>query len=645
MGSITYEDIVSYRNTIDTYRANYNLLIDNYKTNVGTIKSNISNISFTEWEDDIATDFSDYKDLLNNGIIGKLSSSIGTEGSLRKLIELVNSLYDQCDAYIKNIGLIKEKESSFTLDSTGGFSSSDDSFSESLSEINRTLSGDRDTISNTLTELQSLKFDSIVDFNTSYVRINSLADYQITSSTPEPVIINQYDLVLVTIEVVTDEEYDSYRDTYQETLNRIQEYSNGQIYIREVSERTQDSYDYSNINLRYYTNPWDFLRGLCELYDEDINDYIDANGNITRAGYERIIDYNIGRFGQDSRLDDIIFVDPDEIYKQDFIASGALPVDALSMYDRFTTVRCYETIEEFEADLLDGNDEQVINMFIASIPKGGRNTYNTMLSLGVVGNQGQMPTKEMYYLGTDSKGRSYFSESLDKNAKAYRTQIPGVATTAQTYLNSSEAYTMPGYAEARIGFVIMGGNTNDMTVGNVLEKWGGTYANGFYVDDTNFNNSIVFDDPSIAPTIVERGTSQYDYANAYHVKNIDYNECIPLSDILSSSDKFNTSEHPDIILNPGDKITSTYNIRLGDWEWFFGWDTYTIGDDENTYVLTWDPDREAYYVVDGSGTYYTANHNMGEGTEGGRGRSYIRLDKLKDSDTKFYINGKVVKVK
>ncbi len=246
--------------------------------------------------------------------------------------------------------------------------------------------------------------------------------------------------------------------------------------------------------------------------------------------------------------------------------------------------------------------------------------------------------KPMYYLGTDSKGRSYFSESLDNDAIAYRGVIPGQADTAQTYLNDTETLAQPGFVEARIGFVLFGGNTGDMTVGNVLEKtWNGEYINGAYTGDADFNNSLVFEDGDIDLEIVERGSSQYDADRAYHCIIVDNLSCVSLSEIYDTEKPADLSEHPPIVLKPGEKIVTKYNGTFLLWEvdWGILKESWTIGKEDAYTYLVWNEDKQAYYVVNADGGYYTADHVVGG--NGRIGYAYVYESDLMSSETNVTI--------
>ena len=176
-------------------------------------------------------------------------------------------------------------------------------------------------------------------------------------------------------------------------------------------------------------------------------------------------------------------------------------------------------------------------------------------------------------------------------------------------------------------FVLTGGNTGTLTKGNVLSKILGSYANAQYVGDSNFNNSIVFEDGSIAPEIVERGDSSYDAANAYHVINLDNNPTVSLSSILKSDTAISETYHPDILLKPGEKIDTSYG-----W-WLFSTDC-SIGSDSESVLLHYDEDQKKYYVVSETGGYYTAQRNEASDY----GYRMITIDKLNNKNTKYHTN-------
>jgi len=229
--------------------------------------------------------------------------------------------------------------------------------------------------------------------------------------------------------------------------------------------------------------------------------------------------------------------------------------------------------------------------------------------------------KDMYYLGTDYKGRSYFSETLNNDAPAYYSVWPEALNQKQADIveHMAEPYMMDGY----ISYVIFGGNTGNLTKGNVLEKWGNSYANGAAVGDSNFNESIVFEDSEYVPAIVERGGSSYNPDMAYHVIDAAYvseNDSVPLSSVVDSSGNWiDNGKHPNILLKPGEKIYSHYG-----WILIFGHDE-KIGSDDSETLLIWDESQRAYYVYKNMGYYTSQNYSHGEGYD------YITEEKLREA--------------
>ena len=427
MGNLTYDDIVKYKNSIDNNKDNFNIIMNNYISNVNSIDSNIKEINFDNWKDPVSDVFDDYIDYLNTGVVNKLNNSISNTGSLRKLKELVQSLYDQCSKYISNFEGVKTKYGDMNFDSSNKLSyvNEENADLDLLVNLNRDFSSQRDIINNTLNELRSLKFDTIVDFSTSYATLPDIYDYKVKGA--EPVVINQFDIVKV---------------------------------------------------------------------------YIEGRGYV-----------------------------------------------------------------------------------------------------------------DMYYLGTDYLGRSYFSETLDDDAIAYRAVVPGMGSTAQSWLTDADTLSMPGGVDAVFAFVIFGGNTGDMTKGDVLRKIGSSYANGQYVGSNKFNESISFENPSIAPEIVARSQHTTDTSRTYYAVDFDNLETVSLEEAIRRG--FNSDEHPNITLEPGQKIISSYQVF-----WFI-YDHNTIGSDSKSVTLIWNEEKQAYYVLGENGYSTFVDYE---------GIYYITLDKLKDSE-------------
>ncbi len=134
---------------------------------------------------------------------------------------------------------------------------------------------------------------------------------------------------------------------FYDTLRRFNERSNGQFYVSEIDGVVRDE------PLIVCRTPMDYLKELCKWCNVDIGDFVDSNNNITKTGYEFMLERNIGRVCQDTRIDSIIFEDPSGQYLSEF--NNALGQDVSDMYDRFTTVRCFDTIEDFSNALASDN--------------------------------------------------------------------------------------------------------------------------------------------------------------------------------------------------------------------------------------------------------------------------------------------------
>ncbi len=466
MNSLTNNEIKELKTLLENHKENLSVVFSSYKQNIKTINTNLDSISFSDWEDDVATSFNEYINGLKNGVVANLNSSIGEAGSLRKLQELFEDLELACGDYTKYIDQCSEADpfignspdgiglsrTEHVITSTNSTTPSEEETLD-VAKCNEELSIIRESISSMLSQIQALRFDSEVSFDGRYVpRELSLTDNEKTNVVSEPVIINQFDKVKVALQI-------------------------------------EDSSEAS--------------------------------------------------------------------------------------------------------------------------------------------------VKEMYYLGTDSQGRSYFSESLDDSAIAYVAVWPSALSTTDADINhwaddyADNPILASSMAESRALFVLTGGNTGTLTKGNVLSKMFGAYANAQYVGDSNFNNSIVFEDGAIAPEIVERGDNSYDAANAYHVIDVDSHPTVSLSSVLQSDTALSETYHPDILLQPGERIDTSYG-----W-WLFSTDC-TIGSDSESVLLHYDEDQKKYYVVSETGGYYTAQRNEASDY----GYRMITIDKLNNKNTKYITNEK-----
>ncbi len=410
MEELTKAQIESYLRSIETYKADFKEVLNNYRNNVTKINSGLDEITFKNWSDDIATSLSTHKTSLKNGLVGKMNDSIAEYGSLKKLEVLFEQLETACNKYLNNFADSTVDESALGANSPG----------------KRQMA----IIIDLLDQISKLRFDSDVTFE------------EIPSIEPQTVVINQFDVVKV---------------------------------------------------------------------------------------------------------------------------------------------------------MMDGT------------------------------------VRNMYYLGTNYEGKSYFSETLDDNATAYVAVWPsGLGETdadinhwADKYKDNPLVYQ--SMIESQALFAITGGNTGTLTKGNVLKKIFGAYANGQYVGDANFNNSIIFENSYYAPEVVQRGSNSFDASNAYHVVNLENSNYVSLATVLQSGSGFTSDYHPDVLLKPGERIDTKYG-----W-WIFGTDCY-IGSNTESVLLRWDDETNNYYAVKGNG-YYTASRN--DAVDYGFRR--ISIDQLNNSDTRFTV--------
>ena len=620
------EDIREIKTLLDNNEESFNLVLKNYTDNVTNIHTDINAISFTNWTGPVATLFSNHVDSMKTGVVTGLYSSISEFGTVRKLKELMTSLKTACTDYIdyedeclrvdpfvcyKTVGNLKCQEVSKTDSylSSPDWRPPADQQDLNVDECNSELNVMRNEIVRIMNELKTLRFDSVVSFDEgAYVSV----DYELHGEpVVHPAVINQFDKVRVLLpegDAATDSDIQAANDAYQAELRMFSERSNGRIYIAEIAN-ANDNDESGKSGMQYYDNPADFLRALCAWNPgvDNIDDYI-VDGKVTRAGYERILEYSAVLSLALVCTSELIYYDPTGQYYQDFVDSGAFEGVGNSemYYDRFLSIRCYDTLEDFENAYLEGTDSFLMDA--VEYADGGKfeTALQKMISLGLVGSAGASTANneaEMYYLGTDSKGRTYFSYSLDDNAEVY----------------VGEQVEIPG--SSRTGFSLSQIQHYDVRVKNILHD-----PNGTYTSDANFNHSIMYNNPDIAPEVVERGTSSYDPNNAYHM--VDMSLYQPISLTEASANGFAAlDEHPCIEIKPGEKITTLYGGVL-DWDWTQ--DHLTIGEGDRSVYLCWDEDKSRYYVVDGQG-YSTSNWVLGDSY--GQGWSYVTLDALRREDT------------
>ena len=173
-----------------------------------------------------------------------------------------------------------------------------------------------------------------------------------TGITPVNVVSAEANAVTSELPNIHFEEGTESYDTYMELIRRVNERSNGHIYIREVAKNPAMGWD-ANPNLIICNEPGEYIRKICELYKLDTSKYFDSTGAITPEGYNLIIERHMMPTGNDTRLIDVIFQDPESKYLPDFIK--ALPkqeVDINRVYDNISAINCFETVDEFTAALM-----------------------------------------------------------------------------------------------------------------------------------------------------------------------------------------------------------------------------------------------------------------------------------------------------
>ncbi len=176
---------------------------------------------------------------------------------------------------------------------------------------------------------------------------------------------------------LTTEELEAREQVYNETLANFQERSNGQVFIKGISTQNPD--------VIVCRTPKEYLEKICDLCGEDYNAYLTESGEISRDGYQRMIDFNIGRFGQDTRLDEVVFSDPEGAYYEDFVNSGVISDD--NMYSRFRTLQYFDSVDEFEEAIVSGNPiyDDIRNHFeFCTTVSEAQEAVQTLISMGVL---------------------------------------------------------------------------------------------------------------------------------------------------------------------------------------------------------------------------------------------------------------------
>ena len=176
------------------------------------------------------------------------------------------------------------------------------------------------------------------------------------------------------------------KENFDFIVSRIEERSNGQVYIREIS---------SNPDIIVCKTPDKYLEEICKLCGEDPVQYgYKVDGEITQKGYQRMIDFNIGSFCQSTLYGNgIIFEDPEKKYIEDFYKSGEDKEGINNIYDRFTTINCFNTVKEF-SEAITGEDPKYSNTrnwFLHCITVSElQDAINCLKGLGLVLNFSQL---------------------------------------------------------------------------------------------------------------------------------------------------------------------------------------------------------------------------------------------------------------
>lgn len=199
------------------------------------------------------------------------------------------------------------------------------------------------------------------------------------------------------------------RENFDFIISRIEERSNGQVYIREIS---------NNPDIIVCKTPDEYLNAICKLSNEDpVQCGYRVDGEITKLGYLRMIDYNIGTFYQSTLFGNgIIFEDPEKKYLEDFYKSGEDKQGINNIYDRFTTINCFNTVKEFSAAITsdDPKYSNTRNWFLHCITVSElQDAINCLKGLGLALNAYQL----VELLGTSAAGMSIM-EAISINGMA-----------------------------------------------------------------------------------------------------------------------------------------------------------------------------------------------------------------------------------
>ena len=182
---------------------------------------------------------------------------------------------------------------------------------------------------------------------------------------------------------------------FSEMLKRVNERSNGHIYIRELAQNPDMGWD-ADPNLIVCNEPGEYIRKLGELYGINISKCFDEAGRVTASGYELILERHMIPVGNDSRFVDIIYQDPAGQYISDF--KSALPNSAHeieNIYENIKTINCFDTVQEF-TDAVTGTDpkyeflRESITYFLEVSET--QEAINCLKNLGIIIGAGAIPS-------------------------------------------------------------------------------------------------------------------------------------------------------------------------------------------------------------------------------------------------------------
>ena len=708
--SLTLDNIKEFKNLIDDNRENFNVVLNNYKDNVDVIISTLNLINFDNWSDDVADIFSSYIESLKNGIALSLDNSVQQDGSVYKLIELINDLYDKCTLYIESVESFTTQDPNL-VNVVSGFEYSstitDPVFNETqLQEINNGLSSQRDVISGLLEEIKNLEFDDSVIFG-----LTTMPEISVTPA-------NQDELVVNGEEEEDDEEEEEYVEEEQadEEDEEIQYHSSPSVTICQydlvsvLMERTFSPDDDLLAEVKDIVSNFsldtDFVRGYLNIeaslieriyteFDQivivlkdgsEIYYYNDGSLSRVNTSYDNCLEFLNKVLPESFSLDLDLNLDFSEIMgtNLDIHVSVDISNDELTVmltdnlwitYDSEGKVKHLEGIPSsiFNKlsirDSIDTSDVPIDIEYI-TLDRKEDGTYDILYvsndrldhSAGIVTNPGLITEQEysyerrehhisltinqnpicynrvsstpyehknMYYLGTDGYGYSYFAESYDPEAIVYKTRNFGnpASTSTAAALEYNEPIMDPDFVQSSTPgvlpptgssiFIITGGNQGNIKVKNIVTNG----PNGAYTGASSFCTSVTFENGDYAPTIVQRYpllSKGYDPESCFHFIDMNNLNTVSLSD---ARQELQNGNHPTIVINPGESINYHYYQYH-----IFPSDSSVQSNDGYPVYLVWDENTERYYQADYMGGYSTDDWT-------GSKYSYTVEDLLSDSAT------------